>query len=120
MFKTPTLRNVALRHSFFHNGVFHTLKEVLGFYAERDTNAGKWYRRNQDGTVRKFDDLPLRDITQTSTSNRPFDRHAGDEPVLSAQDIDDIIAFLQTLNDGYPRRQAATEGFAIRKMARAA
>jgi len=100
MFKTPTLRNVASRHSFFHNGVFHTLKEVFGFYAERDTNAEKWYRRNQDGTVRKFDDLPARYHANVNIEP-PFDRHAGDEPVLSAQDIDDIIAFLQTLNDGY-------------------
>lgn len=99
MFKTPTLRNVALRHSFFHNGVFHTLKEVLGFYAERDTNAGKWYRRNADGTVRKFDDLPARYHANINIEP-PFDRHAGDAPALSAQDIDDIIAFLQTLNDG--------------------
>jgi cytochrome c peroxidase len=100
MFKTPTLRNVALRHSFFHNGVFHTLKEVLGFYAERDTNAGKWYRRNVDGTVRKFDDLPAGYHANVNIEP-PFDRHAGDEPVLSAQEIDDMIAFLQTLNDGY-------------------
>jgi cytochrome c peroxidase len=31
----------------------------------------------------------------------PFDRHAGDTPALSSPEIDDIIAFLQTLNDGY-------------------
>ena len=73
---------------------------MLGFYAERDTNAGKWYRRNVDGTVRKFDDLPARYHANVNIEP-PFDRHAGDEPVLSAQDIDDIIAFLQTLNDGY-------------------
>jgi len=30
----------------------------------------------------------------------PFDRHVGDKPALSEQEIDDIIAFLQTLNDG--------------------
>jgi cytochrome c peroxidase len=93
------LRNVALRHSFFHNGVFHTLKEVLGFYAERDTNAEKWYRRNADGTVRKFDDLPA-GYHANINIEPPFDRHAGDELVLSAQEIDDIIAFLQTLTDG--------------------
>ena len=32
----------------------------------------------------------------------PFDRHVGDEPRLSGEEIDDIIAFLQTLTDGYP------------------
>lgn len=100
MFKTPTLRNVALRRSFFHNGVFHSLKDVLAFYAERDTNPERWYRHHRDGTVWKFDDLPTQYHANINIE-APFDRHAGDEPALSAQDIDDIIEFLQTLNDGY-------------------
>ena len=50
---TPSLRNVAMRRSFFHNGVFHTLKEAVAFYAQRDTNPEKWYPRNHDGTVAK-------------------------------------------------------------------
>jgi cytochrome c peroxidase len=31
----------------------------------------------------------------------PFDRHFGDTPAMTAQDEVDIIAFLQTLTDGY-------------------
>jgi cytochrome c peroxidase len=31
LFRTPSLRNVALRRTFFHNGRFHTLREVLEF-----------------------------------------------------------------------------------------
>jgi len=31
-FKTPSLRNVELRGSYFHNGRFSTLEEVVGFY----------------------------------------------------------------------------------------
>lgn len=100
MFKTPTLRNVASRHSFFHNGVFHTLKEVLSFYAERDTNPQRWYRSNTGDAVRKFDDLPSRYHANVNIEP-PFDRHAGDEPVLSEREIGDIIAFLQTLDDGH-------------------
>jgi cytochrome c peroxidase len=100
MFKTPTLRNVALRGSFFHNGVFHTLRDVLAFYAERDTSPTKWYRRNGDGTVRKFDDLPAQYQANINV-DPPFDRHAGDNPALMAQEIDDVAAFLQTLTDGY-------------------
>ena len=30
-FITPTLRNVATRRAFFHNGVFHTLREAVAF-----------------------------------------------------------------------------------------
>jgi cytochrome c peroxidase len=100
MFKSPSLRNVATRRVFFHNGVFHTLKEVLAFYVERDTNPEKWYSRAEDGTVRKFDDLPSRYHANVN-AEPPFDRHIGDRPALSNEEMDDIIAFLQTLNDGY-------------------
>jgi cytochrome c peroxidase len=100
MFKSPTLRNVATRRTLFHNGVFHTLKQVLEFYAERDTKPEKWYPRDPDGSVRKFDDLPP-EYRANINVEPPFDRHAGDQPALSEEEMDDIIAFLQTLTDGY-------------------
>ncbi len=100
MFKSPSLRNVALRRTFFHNGVFHTLRQVLEFYVERDTNPEKWYPRAGDGAVRKFDDLPSEYHANVNVEP-PFDRHPGDQPALSGSEIDDIIAFLQTLSDGY-------------------
>ncbi len=37
LFKTPSLRNVATRQVFFHNGRFHNLKDALRFYVQRDT-----------------------------------------------------------------------------------
>lgn len=42
-FKVPTLRNVATRTALFHNGVFHSLPQVLNFYNTRDTNPEYWY-----------------------------------------------------------------------------
>ncbi len=45
LFRTPTLRNVATRKAFFHNGVFHSLKDAVAFYATRDTDPGRWYPR---------------------------------------------------------------------------
>lgn len=42
-FKVPTLRNVATRSAFFHNGVFHSLDQVLHFYNTRDTHPEYWY-----------------------------------------------------------------------------
>jgi cytochrome c peroxidase len=42
-FKVPTLRNVATRSVFFHNGVFHSLVQVVNFYNTRDTNPEYWY-----------------------------------------------------------------------------
>jgi cytochrome c peroxidase len=100
MFKSPSLRNVALRRTFFHNGVFHALKQVLEFYIERDTNPEKWYPRDGAGTVRKFDDLPPEYHANVNVEP-PFDRRAGDKPALSGSEIEYIISFLQTLNDGY-------------------
>jgi cytochrome c peroxidase len=100
MFKSPSLRNVALRRAFFHNGVFRTLRQVMEFYVERDTRPEKWYSHEPDGTVRKFDDLPPQYHANVNIEP-PFDRHVGDQPRLSGEEIDDIIAFLQTLTDGY-------------------
>ncbi len=53
MFKTPTLRNTAVRHVFFHNGVFHTLQEVMDFYDFRDTSPEKIYPVGADGKAQK-------------------------------------------------------------------
>jgi cytochrome c peroxidase len=100
MFRTPSLRNVAARRVFFHNGVFHRLEDVVRFYAERDTQPQKWYPHGVDGAVVKFDDLPPQYRGNVDTQ-APFDRHIGDPPALSEADISDILAFLNTLTDGY-------------------
>jgi cytochrome c peroxidase len=100
-FKVPSLRNVALRHSFFHNGRFHTLKDALTFYVQRDTNPEKFYPLNSDGTVDKFDDLPAQYRGNVNQEEVPYNRHQGDQPALSDAEIDDVIAFLGTLSDGY-------------------
>ena len=100
MFRTPSLRNVATRRVFLHNGVFHRLDDVVRFYAERDTQPQKWYSRGADGAVMKFDDLPPQYRGNVDTQ-APFDRHIGDPPPLSEADIRDIVAFLNTLTDGY-------------------
>ncbi|HZR75593.1 cytochrome-c peroxidase [Bradyrhizobium sp.] len=101
MFKTPTLRNTALRKAFFHNGVFHTLQEVMDFYNFRDTNPEKVYPVGADGKVQKYNDLPPQYHANVDVADPPLDRHPGDQPAMTAQDEADIIAFLQTLNDGY-------------------
>jgi cytochrome c peroxidase len=99
IFRTPTLRNVALKKSFFHNGIYHSLDEVVRFYAERDTNPEKFYPVVK-GKVQKFDDLPQRYWTNLNT-DPPFDRKPGDKPALDEAEIKDVVAFLNTLTDGY-------------------
>jgi cytochrome c peroxidase len=100
MFKTPSLRNVARRAVFLHNGVFRSLSDVVRFYAERDTAPQKWYPRGHDGSVSKFDDLPSQYLANLD-AQAPFDRRLGQTPRLSEQDVLDIVAFLQTLSDGF-------------------
>ncbi|QJP71398.1 cytochrome-c peroxidase [Burkholderia glumae] len=99
IFRTPTLRNVALKQSFFHNGIYHSLEDVLRFYAQRDTNPEKFYPVRH-GVVQKFDDLPRRYWANLNTEP-PFDRKKGDKPALDEAEIQDVIAFLHTLTDGY-------------------
>ena len=101
MFKTPTLRNTAMRHAFFHNGVFQTLQQVLDFYNFRDTSPEKVYPRAADGTVQKYNDIPQKYHANVDVSDPPLDRHPGEMPAMTDQDEADIIAFLKTLNDGY-------------------
>ncbi len=100
LFRTPSLRNVALRKSFFHNGAIHLLEDAVRFYAQRDTQPGKWYPRKPDGTVAKFDDLPPQ-YRANVNMEPPFGGKPGDRPVLSEADVRDIVVFLKTLTDGY-------------------
>lgn len=98
MFKTPTLRNVAARGAFFHNGRFHTLKEALRFYVRRDTEPKLWYPVSA-GVVDRFDDLPAALRGNVDSFDLPLNRHPGEAPAWSDAQIDDVIAFLQTLTD---------------------
>lgn len=99
-FKVPTLRNVALTAPYFHNGKFTTLKEVVEFYVRRDTHPEEFYPVTGSG-VEKFDDLPPQYRKNVNTTEVPYNRKPGDEPALNASEIDDVVAFLNTLTDGY-------------------
>lgn len=99
LFKTPLLRNVATRGAFMHNGYFKSLREVLRFYATRDTQPQRWYPRDAQGRVEKFDDLPPA-YRGNLDRQAPLDgRAAGGAPALSEAEIDDLLAFLGTLTD---------------------
>lgn len=70
-FKTPSLRNVAVRGHFMHDGRFSTLEEVVNFY-----NAQVQDNPNLDES--------LRNPTQLG---------------LSEEQVDQLVAFLETLTD---------------------
>lgn len=99
MFKTPSLRNVATRGAYFHNGRFHTLREALEFYSRRDTNPEGFYPSARNGKIEKFNDLPARYRGNVDTVDLPLTRHRSDPPVWSQAEISDVIAFLKTLTD---------------------
>ena len=101
MFLTPSLRNVATRHAFFHNGVFRSLAQVLDFYVNRDLHPERFYARDAAGHVVPYDDLPARFRANVDKVDAPFDRRPGEQPALTDAQIRDVIAFLGTLTDGY-------------------
>lgn len=100
-FKVPSLRNVATRKVFFHNGRFTSLRDAVSFYVRRDTNPEEWYPLASDGTVRKFNDLPAAYVTNVNTTEVPYNRQRGMAAALSPAEVEDVIKFLGSLNDGY-------------------
>jgi cytochrome c peroxidase len=123
LFKTPTLRNVATRRAFFHNGVIHSLEQAVRFYNTRDTHPEIWYptvggkpaatpdpglpkyglvtTRYTGGVVQKYDDLPVAHRGNLD-SQMPLDgRAAGSDPPLTEQEVGDLVCFLETLTDDY-------------------
>jgi cytochrome c peroxidase len=77
-FKVPTLRNIALSAPYMHNGVFATLEEVMDFYNTRDVK-----------------DWPAPEIAANVNTEELGDLG------LTQEEVDDIIAFMHTLTDGY-------------------
>ena len=80
LFKTPSLRNVALTAPYGHNGYFKTLKEIVHFYNTRDVPGAGW---------------PAPEVSANVDAE-----NMGDLGLTSAQE-DAIVAFLQTLSDGW-------------------
>ena len=79
-FRVPTLRNVAITGPYMHNGVFKTLFQVVAFYNTRDVAA--WPAPEVAANVNKEE---LGDLGLTN------------------QEIEDLVAFLKTLTDGWER-----------------
>ena len=75
-FRTPTLRNIAITAPYMHNGVFDSLEEVIDFYNRRDVD----------------------DIVPEVADNVDNGGNIGNLN-LSDDEIEDLIAFLETLTD---------------------
>ncbi|MBV1776942.1 diacylglycerol kinase [Burkholderiaceae bacterium DAT-1] len=99
-FKVPTLRNVALRNAFFHNGVFDNLEDVVTWYVSRDANAARWYVQADGKTPdRSYNDIPQMFQANVNVTEPPYNPAL--QVSLTQQEIRDVVAFLCTLTDGY-------------------
>ena len=82
-FRTPSLRNVALTAPYMHNGMLATLEDVLTFYDNgRSENPNVLNRRGENE----------RRVARLSGSFRRVDN-------MNEREMQDIIAFLQSLTD---------------------
>lgn len=79
-FKAPSLRNIARTAPYGHNGYFKDLRSIVHFYNTRDVAAEKW----------EPPEVPF-DMNTANMGNLG----------LSPQDEEDLVAFMQTLTDGY-------------------
>jgi cytochrome c peroxidase len=58
----------------------------------------------------RYDDLPAKLRVNVDTTDEPLTRKRGEKPVWSERGIDDVAAFLATLNDGYVLPAKAVAG----------
>jgi len=73
MFKTPTIRNVALTGPYMHNGMYNTLEEVVDFY-------------NHGGAAGKGISLPQQTLSSDSLKLKNYEKKA-------------LVSFMKTLTD---------------------
>lgn len=89
-FKTPTLRNIERSAPYFHNGVVATLEDAVRFHFTRDTEATRWF----GSANARYNDLPSQ-YHGNVVQGKPFDGSW----VPSESQMQDLLAFLKTLND---------------------
>ena len=107
-FKVPSLRNVAVRRAFFHNAAMTDLREVIAFYATRDTDPKRWY-----GTRKPLGGVHPSLRANVNRDEVPYGQKPGEQPRLSEQDIDDLLAFLHTLTDADLKASTASPQAAV-------
>jgi len=94
-FKSPSLRNVAVTGPYTHNGYFKTLRGLVDFYNTRDVKprCSSPFTREADAIAQGC--WPVAEQPATVNKTDLGNLH------LSDQDVDDIVAFLGTLTDGW-------------------
>jgi cytochrome c peroxidase len=98
-FKTPTLRNVAVRAPYFHNGAIASLRDAVTFHATRDSDPKHWYPTLKSGEADEYNDLPSPYKVNVQATEVAVDGKPGEPPRLDDGDIDALVAFLDALTD---------------------
>ncbi len=93
-FRTPSLRNVAVRRHYMHNAEFDDLKKVVTYSVTRGTDPWRWYPKGK-----LFDDVPAQYHGNLNINSTPYNRREGMQPTMNEAEIDDVVAFLKTLTD---------------------
>lgn len=101
-FKVPTLRNIALTSPYTHNGYFTKLRNVVEFY-----NTRKVKRRCAEPLTNETQSLEQKCWATPEVSQNVNFGEMGNLK-LSQRDIDDLVAFLETLTDGYDAKSPWT------------
>ena len=94
-FKVPTLRNIALTAPYMHNGYFTSLKSVVDFYNSRDVKPTCSEEFSTDDKAIKNACWPKAEVANNVNSDE-----LGNLGLTDAE-VDDIVAFLNTLTDGW-------------------
>jgi cytochrome c peroxidase len=92
--KVMGLRNIAITPPYMHNGVLTTLEQVVHFYNTRDTKPRACRDVNDPGFATTC--WPAPEIAQNVNVEELGDL------ALSAYQERALVAFMQTLTDGYP------------------
>ena len=93
-FKVPTLRNIARTAPYMHNGYFTTLRGVVAFYNDRDA------RKRCPNDLPEAEALKRRCWPAAEVAANVNTEELG-RLGLTGREVDDIVAFLRTLDDGY-------------------
>jgi cytochrome c peroxidase len=93
-FRIPSLRNVAVRESFGHNGVYKSLREAVAFYARRAVAPDRIYPAGH-----RYDDVPPKYLANLNIYAPVYNRREGAAPPMTEDEIDAVVAFLGTLTD---------------------
>lgn len=96
-FKVPTLRNIAQTAPYMHNGYFRTLRGVTAFYNDRDVRP-RCQAEAAEAKALGQGCWPAPEVAENVNTEELG------KLGLTDQEVDDIVAFMATLSDGWQPR----------------